>query len=161
MNNPIPAMEVSALSTAPFNVEEIRQDFPVLHQMIYGKPLVYLDNAATAHKPKVVLDTIQKYYSISNSNVHRGIHYLSMQATEAFENARVIIQRHLNASVPHEIILVRGTTEAINLVANSYGRAYLREGDEVIISWIEHHSNIVPWQILCDQVGARLRVIPV
>ncbi len=143
------------------NVEEIRKDFPALQQKVYGKPLVYLDNAATTQKPQVVLDALHHYYSTINSNVHRGIHYLSEQATHAYEEARIATQRFLRASEPAEIVFLRGTTEAINLVAQSYGRSLVGNGDEIIISWIEHHSNIVPWQMLCDQVGAKLRVIPV
>jgi cysteine desulfurase/selenocysteine lyase len=143
------------------DVETIRKDFPALQQMIYGKPLAYLDNAATSQKPVAVLDAVRHYYTSMNSNVHRGIHYLSAQATEAYEQARKTVQNLLHASDAAEIVFVRGTTEAINLVAQSYGRSFLRSKDEIIISEIEHHSNIVPWQILCDQIGAKLHVIPV
>jgi cysteine desulfurase/selenocysteine lyase len=143
------------------DVQKIRKEFPALQQLVYGKPLVYLDNAATTQKPRVVLETLRDFYTTSNSNVHRGIHFLSERATRAFEDARKIVQRFLNAADPSEIIFVRGTTEAINLVAQSYGRSFLKEGDEIIISWLEHHSNIVPWQILCDQIGAKLKIIPV
>jgi len=145
----------------PFDVRRIRDDFPILHRKVYGKPLVYLDNAATALKPERVIEAMVRYYSAETSNVHRGIYFLSETATNAYEGARTVVQRFLNASDPGEIIFVRNTTEAINLVAASYGRTFLREGDEIILSVIEHHSNIVPWQILCNQIGAVLRIIPV
>ncbi len=144
-----------------FDVGKVRQDFPVLKQKVHGKPLVYLDNAATSQKPQVVIDAIYRYYSEENSNIHRGVHFLSERATEAYEQARANAQRFLNASNTREIVFVRGTTEGINLVAQSYGRTFLKEGDEIIISAMEHHSNIVPWQMLCEQVSARLRVIPI
>lgn len=144
-----------------FDVEQIRADFPALHQKIYGKPLVYLDNAATTQKPQSVINVINTYYVCSNANVHRGIHYLSERATHTYEYARSKVQHFLNAADPAEIIFVRGTTEAINLVAASYGRSQLHEGDEILISTIEHHSNIVPWQLVCESTGARIRVIPV
>ena len=131
-----------------FDVSRIRRDFPILAQEVHGKPLVYLDNAATSQKPQSVLDTLNRYYTTENSNIHRGIHYLSEQATADYEESRSKIRRLLNASDDREIIFVRGTTEGINLVAGSYGRANVGEGDEVIISAMEHHSNIVPWQIL-------------
>lgn len=158
------AKEITAQATlrgpgVVFDVERIREDFPILRQQVRGKPLVYLDNAATSQKPKIVIDTITQYYLAVNSNVHRGVHFLSEQATQAYEGARDKAGRFLNAADAREIIFVRGTTEGINLVAQSYGRAFLKEGDEIIISAMEHHSNIVPWQILCEQVGARLRVI--
>jgi len=144
-----------------FDARRIRKDFPILNQRVHGKPLVYLDNAATTQKPQIVIDRIGRYYSWENSNIHRGIHFLSEQATSAYEDARVKARAFINASDTREIIFVRGTTEAINLVAQSYGRTFLKKGDEVIISALEHHSNIVPWQILCGQVGAELRVIPI
>jgi cysteine desulfurase/selenocysteine lyase len=144
-----------------FDVEAIRRDFPILAQKVHGKPLVYLDNGATSQKPRVVIDTLGRYYAEENSNIHRGVHYLSERATAAYEAARQKIQRFINASKPQEIIFVRGTTEAINLVAQSYGRAFLKAGDEIIVSAMEHHSNIVPWQMLCEQIGARLRVVPI
>jgi cysteine desulfurase/selenocysteine lyase len=143
-----------------FAVERLRKDFPILRQRVRGKPLVYLDNAATSQKPQVVIDTVNRYYSAENANVHRGIHFLSEKATQAYEDARDTVRRFLNAADTREIIFVRGTTEAINLVAQSYGRTFLTASDEIVISAMEHHSNIVPWQILCEQVGARLRVIP-
>ena len=146
---------------AGLDVKKIREDFPILKQRVHGKPLVYLDSAATSQKPQVVIDTLNRYYSAENSNIHRGIHYLSEQATEAYEGSRGKVKSFLNASNTTEIIFVRGTTEGINLVAQSYGRTFVKEGDEIIISAMEHHSNIVPWQILCQQVGATLRVIPI
>lgn len=147
-------------SETVFNVHKIREDFPILKQRVHGKPLVYLDNAATSQKPQVVIDAITRYYSFENSNIHRGVHYLSSQATVAYENTRTIIKDFLNAASEKEILFVRGTTEGINLVAQSYGRTFFKEGDEIIISAMEHHSNIVPWQIVCEQTGAKLRVIP-
>lgn len=144
-----------------FDAAKIRQDFPILKQKVHGKPLVYLDNAATSQKPQEVIDAIQRYYSEENSNIHRGVHFLSERATEAYEKARASAQHFLNAPAIREIVFVRGTTEGINLVAQSYGRTFLKEGDEIIISAMEHHSNIVPWQMLCEQVGARLRVVPI
>ena len=139
----------------------IRQDFPLLHQTIHGKPLAYLDNAATAQKPQAVLDALNHYYTRDNANIHRGVHTLSQRATEAYEQARSRIQRFINAAESREIIFVRSTTEAINLVAHSYGRKHLQPGDEVIVSAMEHHSNIVPWQMLCEEKQAHLRVIPI
>lgn len=147
-------------SPSSFDVNRIREDFPILKEQVHGKPLVYLDNAATSQKPQVVIDAITRYYSAENANIHRGVHYLSELATREYEDARVKIKRFLNAAETHEIIFTRGTTEGINLVANSYGRKFIKEGDEIIISAMEHHSNIVPWQMLCEQTGAKLRVIP-
>jgi cysteine desulfurase / selenocysteine lyase len=147
-------------SPPQFDVWRIREDFPILQQQVHGKPLVYLDNTATSQKPQSVIDTISRYYATENANVHRGIHALSEMATQAYEGAREKVRRFLNATDTHEIIFVRGTTEAINLVSQSYGRTFLTAGDEIVISALEHHSNIVPWQILCEQVGARLQVIP-
>ena len=144
-----------------FDVEKVRQDFPILREKIHGKPLVYLDNAATSQKPQVVIDAVNRYYLAENSNVHRGVHFLSEQATQAYEGARVKVKRFLNAADPREIIFVRGTTEGINLVAQSYGRTRIKAGDEIIISTMEHHSNIVPWQMLCEDKGAVLRVVPI
>jgi cysteine desulfurase/selenocysteine lyase len=144
-----------------YDVQRARRDFPILGQKVHGKPLVYLDNAATTQKPQQVLDAIVRYYSEDNANVHRGVHQLSERATEAYERARAIAQRFLNAARPEEIIFVRGTTEAINLIAQTYGRRNLLAGDDVIITAMEHHSNIVPWQMLCEEKGARLRVVPI
>lgn len=154
------ANSMNQLSVTGFDVEQVRNDFPALHQEVRGKPLVYLDNAATSQKPQVVIDALIRYYRESNANVHRGIHTLSERATLAYEGTRVKAQRFLNAADKREIVFVRGTTEAINLVAQSYARPKLREGDEILISEMEHHSNIVPWQILCKQTGAKLRIIP-
>jgi len=142
-----------------FDVDEVRRDFPILREKVYGKPLVYLDNAATSQKPQLVIETLQKYYSLENANIHRGIHFLSERATQTYEDARAKVRGFLNAAESREIIFVRGTTEGINLVAQSYGRKFIGEEDEIILSAMEHHSNIVPWQILCEQVGARLRII--
>src|SRR5258708_12994334 len=141
--------------------EKVRRHFPILHRTVRGKKLVYLDNAATTQKPQAVIDRIVRYYTEENSNVHRGVHYLSEVATAAYESARTTVKRFLNARDEKEIVFTRGTTEGINLVASSWGRANVRSGDEIVISAIEHHSNIVPWQLLCDEVGARLRIIPV
>jgi cysteine desulfurase/selenocysteine lyase len=143
------------------NVERIRADFPILHQTVHGKPLVYLDNAATSQKPRAVIDAITRYYEGTNSNIHRGVHFLSEQATAEYEAARQTAQKFINAAHAREIIFVRGTTEGINLVAQTYGRAQIHQGDEVLITAMEHHSNIVPWQILCDERGAKLRVAPI
>jgi cysteine desulfurase/selenocysteine lyase len=143
-----------------FDVQRVREDFPILRQTVHGHPLVYLDNAATSQKPRAVLDALAHYYAQDNANVHRAAHLLSERATRAYEGARARAQRFLGAADPREIVFVRGTTEAINLVANSFGRKHVRAGDEVIISAMEHHSNIVPWQMLCEQTGAVLRVIP-
>ena len=150
-----------ALNATGWDVARIRQDFPALHQEVHGKPLVYLDNAATTQKPRVVIDALSAYYMRDNSNVHRGVHLLSERATDAYESARRRIQRHLNAASPREIIFVRQATEAINLVAASFGRMVVGAGDEIVISAIEHHANIVPWQMLCEEKGARLKVVPV
>ena len=144
-----------------FDIEKIRNDFPILHQKVHGKPLVYLNNAATTQKPQVVIDTLINYYSSVNSNVHRGVHYLSETATKEYEASRKIIQNFINAKSTEEIIFTRGTTESINLIASSYGRTNLKEGDEILISTMEHHSNIVPWQILCEEKNAKLKVIPI
>jgi cysteine desulfurase/selenocysteine lyase len=157
------AQDISKLDSrrSGFDVELVRQDFPILTQKIHGKALVYLDNGATSQKPQTVIDAIERYYAAENSNIHRGVHYLSERATTAYEAAREKVRRFVNAKREQEIIFVRGTTEAINLVAQSYGRTFLKEGDEIIISAMEHHSNIVPWQMLCEQVRARLRVAPI
>ncbi|HOK14050.1 MAG TPA: cysteine desulfurase [Candidatus Kapabacteria bacterium] len=140
---------------------EIRQDFPVLNRLVYGKPLVYLDNAATTQKPKCVISAISDYYLNYNSNIHRGVHRLSQEATDEYEKSRKIIKEFINAKNASEIIFTRGTTEGINLVANSFVRPRLNEGDEVLITYIEHHSNIVPWQIVCEETGAKLKVAPI
>ena len=145
---------------AMYNIDDIRKQFPILEQTVHGKPLVYLDNAATTQKPRCVIDTISELYCTINANVHRGVHHLSQVATTAMENARETVRRFIGAKHSHEIIFTRGTTESINLVASSFGGTFLKAGDEVIISTMEHHSNIVPWQILRDRIGITLRVIP-
>jgi cysteine desulfurase / selenocysteine lyase len=142
------------------DVTSIRADFPILHRRVRGKPLIYLDNAATTQKPQVVIDRLVRYYREENANIHRGVHLLSVEATDAYDVARERVQRFLNASESREIVFVRGATEGINLVASTYGRTHVGPGDEVMISEMEHHSNIVPWQLLCEEKGARLRVIP-
>ncbi len=144
-----------------FPVEEVRRDFPILHQQVYGHPLVYLDNAATSQKPRAVIDAISHYYERGNANIHRGVHFLSEHATEEHEAARRIVQRFLNAADKREVIFVRCATEGINLVAQTYGRKHVSAGDEVLITEMEHHSNIVPWQMLCEEKDAKLRVIPI
>ena len=148
-----------AIAESAFDVEKVRQDFPILAQPVRGNPLAYLDNAATSQRPEIVVDSIKRFHRELNANVHRGVHYLSEQATAAYEGAREIARDFMGAAHTQEIIFLRGTTEAINLVANSFG-ADFQEGDEIIISQLEHHSNIVPWQMLCARTGAVLRVIP-
>jgi len=145
----------------PFDVENIRADFPILQQQVRDENLVYFDNAATTQKPRAVIDALQRYYCRENSNIHRGVHLLSQEATFAYERARARVRLFLNAAENEEIIFVRGTTEGINLVAQSYGKTRIKEGDEIIISHMEHHSNIVPWQMLCAEKGAHLRVVPI
>jgi cysteine desulfurase/selenocysteine lyase len=142
------------------DVERIRKDFPILRQKVHGKPLVYLDNAATSQKPRQVIEAITHFYTSDCANIHRGVHQLSERSTLAYEESRVKVKRFLNAGDAHEIVFVRGTTEAINLVAQTFGRQRVGAGDEVIVSALEHHSNIVPWQMLCEAQGARLRVVP-
>jgi cysteine desulfurase/selenocysteine lyase len=158
---PIGKFVTSRDAGAVFDVDRIKADFPILTQSVHGKPLIYLDNAATSQKPLSVIEATTRYYSADNSNIHRGVHLLSARATEQYEEAREKARRFINASDSKEIIFVRGTTEAINLVANSYGRANIKSGDEVLITAMEHHSNIVPWQILCEEKSARLRVAPI
>ena len=148
-------------SKRAFDVERIRKDFPGLHQDVKGNPLVYLDNAASAQKPQRVIDAVSELYAHDYANIHRGVHELSQRATRAYEGARLTAQRFVNASSEREIVFVRGTTEAINLVAQTYGRANVTEGDEVLITTMEHHSNIVPWQMLCEQQKAVLKVVPI
>ncbi|RZF62443.1 cysteine desulfurase [Sphingobacterium corticibacterium] len=143
-----------------FDIEQIRADFPILGREVNGRPLVYFDNGATTQKPKQVIDAITRYYADMNSNVHRGVHYLSQISTDAFEVTRRKVQAFIHAKHEHEIIITKGTTEAINIVASCYGRAFINAEDEIIISAMEHHSNIVPWQMLCDEKGCKLRVIP-
>ncbi len=158
----VPPTDIKDRGTAKtFDVERVGAEFPILAQRVNGRRLAYLDNAATTQKPRAVIDAIADYYQESNANIHRGVHQLSMRATDGYEAARHKVQRFIGAERPEEIVFVRGTTEAINLVAQTYGRTHVGEGDEVLITGMEHHSNIVPWQILCKQVGARLRVAPI
>ena len=156
-------MSIAAVNSSlpSLDVERIRQDFPILHQLISGHPLAYLDNGASTQKPHTVIDTIAEFYRTDNANVHRGVHELSQRATDRFEAARETVRKFINAESNAEIIFTRGTTEAINLVAHSYARAHIKAGDEVIISLMEHHSNIVPWQLLAEQTGIVLKVIPI
>ncbi len=151
---------MASTTKSPIDVAAVRRDFPILAREVHGKPLVYLDNAATSQKPRAVIDAISRYYEASNANVHRGVHTLSVQATELYEGAREKTRAFVNAAEAAEIVFVRGTTEAINLVSNAFGQARVRAGDEVVISAMEHHSNIVPWQLLCQRANAKLRVIP-
>jgi len=147
--------------SSALDVEKIRKDFPILQQEVHGKPLVYLDNAATAQKPSVVIETLDQYYREYNSNIHRGVHALSEKGTAAYEESREKVKTFINADSNKEIIFVRGATEGINLITQSFGRSMITAGDEIIISEMEHHSNIVPWQLLCEQTGAQLKVIPI
>jgi cysteine desulfurase/selenocysteine lyase len=144
-----------------FDVERLRQDFPILRQKVHGKPLIYLDNAATSQKPRAVLEALRHYYETANANIHRAVHVLAERATEAYDEARLKVQRFIGAGCLREIVFTRGCTESINLVAATFGRAHVREGDEVLVTWMEHHSNIVPWQLLCQEKKAQLRVVPV
>jgi len=154
-------MSLAVSEVFTFDVERVRRDFPILRRTVRGRPLVYLDNAATTQKPRQVIERLVRYYEDENSNVHRGVHYLSEVATAAYEGARGVIQRFINARSEKEVVITRGTTEGINLVAQTWGRQNVREGDEIVITAIEHHSNIVPWQMLCAEKGATLRVAPV
>lgn len=144
-----------------FNHSAIRNDFPILSRKVNNKPLIYLDSAATAQKPQVVIDAVDNYYKFQNANIHRGVHTLSQEITIAYEEARATVKKHLNADHAHEIIFTKGTTDSINLVAYSFGKKYVNEGDEILISSMEHHSNILPWQQLCEDKGAKLKVIPI
>ncbi|MBI5480653.1 MAG: cysteine desulfurase [Deltaproteobacteria bacterium] len=149
------------VEAAVYDVEAVRADFPILGRLIHGKPLVYLDSAATTHKPRAVLQALERFYRELNSNVHRGVHLLSHEATTAYEAARLKVQRFIHAASEREVVFVRGTTEAINLVAQAFGRRNVHAGDDVVVTTMEHHSNIVPWQMLCTEAGARLRVAPI
>ncbi|SKA30231.1 cysteine desulfurase / selenocysteine lyase [Chitinophaga eiseniae] len=152
---------IANIETTALDVKQIRKDFPILQELVHGKPLVYLDNGATTQKPLTVIETEARYYEEYNSNVHRGVHHLSQEATNAYEKAREIVAGFINAAHTHEVIFTKGTTDGINLVANTMGRRFLKKGDSVIISAMEHHSNIVPWQIACEESGATLKVIPI
>jgi cysteine desulfurase / selenocysteine lyase len=160
----LPAKETNMPTIADdfssYDIAKIRRDFPIFRQMVHGKTLAYLDNAATTQKPQAVLDALTRFYTRECANIHRGVHYLSERATESYETSRENVRRFVNAASIHEIVFVRGTTEAINLVAQTYGRTRLGPGDEILISAMEHHSNIVPWQMLCEEKAARLRVVP-
>lgn len=151
----------SVTISTPLNIESIRKDFPILNTKVYGHPLVYLDNAATTQKPIPVLKTMEEYYTEYNSNVHRGVHFLSQKATDAYEVARKKIATYINAAHDYEVLFTKGTTDGINLVASSFGKRYIKQGDSVMISAMEHHSNIVPWQMICEEKGATLKVIPI
>jgi cysteine desulfurase / selenocysteine lyase len=144
-----------------YDVGRIRDDFPILRRKVRGKPLAYLDNAATTQKPKAVIDAVCRYYSEDNANVHRGVHFLSQHATELYDRAREKVMKLIGTTSACELVFTRGTTEAINLVAQCYGRRHIGPGDEVLITHMEHHSNIVPWQIICAELGATLRVVPI
>ena len=150
-----------AAAAAPFDVERVRADFPALALRPRGRPLVYLDSAATSQKPRVVIDALVRYYESENGNIHRGVHYLSERATELYDATREAVRRFINARHGHEVIFTRNTTEAINLVATSFGQAFVKAGDEIVVSTMEHHSNLVPWQMLCERQRAVLRVVPV
>ena len=155
------ALPAARAPVAALDVEAIRRDFPVLERVIHGRPLSYLDNAASSQRPRAVIDAMSRYYETSHANVHRGVHTLSQEATDLFEGAREKVRRFINARSTREVIFVRGTTEAVNLVAQSFGRSRFGAGDEILISWLEHHANIVPWQMLCQQTGATLKVAPI
>lgn len=144
-----------------FDVEKIRKDFPVLQQKIYGNPLIYLDNGATSQKPRVVIEKISSFYSQSNSSIHRGVHFFSEQATAEYESARITVKKFINAKHVHEVVFTAGTTASINNVAFSFGEKYIKAGDEIILTEMEHHANIVPWQMLCDRKGCKLKIIPI
>lgn len=156
-----PSQTVNQPDATPLDLNRIRGDFPILARTVNSKPLVYLDNAATTQKPTAVIDAVKHVYESMNANIHRGVHRLSVETTEAYEKARLRVARLINTAKESEIVFVRGATEGINLVAQSFGRTHLNEGDEVIVSTLEHHANIVPWQIVCEQTGAHLKVVPV
>ena len=154
-------METVKSISQPIDVSAIRKEFPVLHQEVNGHPLAYFDNAATTQKPQEVIDALIDYYTGYNSNIHRGVHSLAEKATSAFEKTRIAAQQFINAREAEEVIFTKGTSESINLVAGTYGRAFINKGDEVLITGMEHHSNIVPWQMLCEEKEAVLKVIPI
>ncbi len=162
MNHPASNIQATELmSKVPFNVEKVRKDFPILARSVNGSPLIYLDSGASSQKPRQVIERVSDYYSREHANIHRGVHHLSQEATQAYEDAREIIRGFINARHSHEVLITKGTTDGINLVASSFGRKNLQPGDEVILSTMEHHSNIVPWQMICEEKGARVRVIPI
>ena len=156
-----PAPSATTDARTAFDVQKVRRDFPILSERVHGKPLVYLDSANTSQKPQLVLDAMDEYYRHANANIHRATHLLSERATALYEGARAKAATFINAPDPKSIVLTKGTTDGINLVAQSYGRLVLRPGDQVVLSWLEHHSNIVPWQLVCEQTGAELRVVPI
>jgi len=162
--NPLPVEPLPAYAiddASGLDLAAVRADFPILSRRVHGRRLVYLDNGATSQKPRAVIDTLLRYYEEGNANIHRGVHFLSVEATEAHDQARNIVQRFLNAASANEIVFVRGATEAINLVAQTWGRANVKGGDEILVTAMEHHSNIVPWQMLCEEKGAHLKVAPI
>ena len=161
MSTVLPIREPAGGGRPPLDVEALRRDFPILARTVHGHPLVYLDNAATTQKPESVIEAVADMYRRSYGNIHRGVHALSVEATDAYEHAREKVRAFVNAAETGEIVFVRGTTEAINLVAQTFGRQRVGEGDEVVVTALEHHSNIVPWQMLCERTGARLRVAPI
>jgi cysteine desulfurase / selenocysteine lyase len=161
ISTPAPAVPGLNLSSTAFDVQAVRRDFPILQERVHGKPLIWLDNAATTQKPQSVIDRLSHFYAHENSNIHRGAHELAARATDAYEAAREKVRRFINAPTIREIIFVRGATEGVNLVAQSWGRQHIQKDDEIVITWLEHHANIVPWQILCAEKGAKLRVVPV
>ncbi len=152
---------LKAIEKLSLDIQKIRADFPILSRKVNGKPLIYFDNGATTQKPKAVIDALDNYYQNQNANIHRGVHTLSQEVTVAYENARSTVQKHLNAEHAHEIIFTRGTSDSINLVASSFGKKFISKGDEILISAMEHHSNILPWQQVCEEKGATLKVIPI
>ena len=161
LSDPAVTAPLPGCPAAPLDVERIRQDFPILSRRVRGKPLVYLDNAATGQKPQAVIEAVTRFYSEENANIHRGVHYLSERASAAYDEVREKVARFINAPSSREVIFTRGTTDGINLVAQSLGRSVLRPGDDIVITAMEHHSNIVPWQLLCEQTGAVLRAVPI
>ena len=158
---PVAVAPLSGRSSPPFDLQRVRADFPILARRIRGKPLVYLDNAATSQKPQSVIDAVTRFYTAENANIHRGVHYLSERATLAYDAVREDVARFINAPSSRQVIFTKGTTEGINLVAQSYGRPQLKPGDDIVITAMEHHSNIVPWQLLCEQTGAVLKAAPI
>jgi cysteine desulfurase / selenocysteine lyase len=158
---PVAVAPLSGRSSPPFDLQRVRADFPILGRRIRGKPLVYLDNAATSQKPQSVIDAVTRFYTAENANIHRGVHYLSERATLAYDAVREDVARFINAPSSRQVIFTKGTTEGINLVAQSYGRPQLKPGDDIVITAMEHHSNIVPWQLLCEQTGAVLKAAPI
>ena len=161
MHDTVTIKDSRRLDVERLDIAKVRKDFPILDTTVYGYPLVYLDNAATTQKPEAVLKAMEAYYHTLNSNVHRGVHYLSQRATDAYEAARSRVAAFIGARHTHEIIFTKGTTESINLVASSFGKQFIKEGDSILVSAMEHHSNIVPWQMVCEDRGATLKVIPV